>query len=220
MLENNGPYSSISFTSSLISFTDRADGPNSSSMYQQREVSPIFPDRHQIRDSTALSNILKCPHLLTRNVTVTAHKERENVLMKKKKNPQNVELNSCDFCTKVVSPPLLWNYVCWVHLGFNGSYTICLTSWSRRYNFLEQLSCKAAFSGTDREANHVTTVETIVETGRCGFHVKVLQVFHVMSHICYYKTLFVCNSKQVWKTLQTIFSVALNVKGKSYSLHD
>lgn len=174
MLENNGPSSSISFTSSLISFTDRADGPSFHSMYHQREVNPIFPDRHQIHESTALSNILKCPQLLTRNVTVTAHKERENVLMKKKKekHPQNVELNSCDFCTKVVSPPLLWNYVCWVHLGFNGSYTICLTSWSRRYNFLEQLSRKAAFSGTDGEENHETTVKTIVETWKMWFSCK------------------------------------------------
>lgn len=165
-------------------------------MYQQRDVSPIFPDRHQTHDSTALSNILKCPQLLTRNVTVTAHTERESVLMEKKKNLQNVALNSCDFCTKVVSPPLLWNYVCWVYLDFNSSYTICLTSWSRRYNFLEQLSCNAASSGTDGEANCVTTVKTIVETGRCGFHVKVWQVFRVMSHICYYTTLFVCNSSK------------------------
>lgn len=66
-------------------FIYREDRPSSYSMYQQREVSPIFPDRHQIHDSTALSNILKCPQLLTRNVTVTAHKERENVLIKKQK---------------------------------------------------------------------------------------------------------------------------------------
>lgn len=85
-LEKNRPYASISFTSSLISFTDRAEGPSFYSMYQQREVSPIFPDRHQIHDSTALSNVLKCPELLTRNVTVTAHKERGNILMGGKKS--------------------------------------------------------------------------------------------------------------------------------------
>lgn len=134
--------------------------------------------------------------MLARNVTVTVHKDRKIF----NNNVQNGELNSCDFCTNVVLSPLLWNYVCWVHFGFNGSYTICLTScWSRRHDLLGQLSCKTAFSGRDREANHITVVKMIVETGRCDFHVKVLQVFHVMSHICYYKTLFVCNSRKYEK---------------------
>ena len=112
--------------------------------------------------------------MLTRNVTVTVHKERK--IFNEKSTKCRVEqlwlLYKCGFF-----PPLLWNYVCWVHFGFNGSYTICLTSSPRRHNFLEQFSCKAAFSGTDGEANHTTTVKIMVETDRCDFHVKVLQVF-------------------------------------------
>ena len=57
ILENNGPYS----TSFLISSADREDGPSSSTVKQQKEVSPIFPDRHQIHNSTALNNVLRSP---------------------------------------------------------------------------------------------------------------------------------------------------------------
>jgi len=56
IVENNGPHSTPASA-------DRADGASLYSVEQQKEVSPIFPDRHQIHESTAFSNVLRSPEV-------------------------------------------------------------------------------------------------------------------------------------------------------------
>lgn len=113
-------------------------------------------------------------------------------------------------------PPLLANYVCWVH-WFQWQLHICLTS-SPRKLIPGTVFMQAAFSGTDGEANH--TAVKIVGWLRCDFHIRFYKfssfsVTHLTTMKCY-----LCTVQNVWKIPYNISNITLNVmKGELHSFH-